>query len=305
MDRKVHTVIDPKRCTGCGLCIPVCPSRTLDLVDGKAAVTGDESLNCGHCQAACPAGAVRVSSLPPESLEFTTFETGRRWMPHGEFDAGELVRLMRSRRSCRNYTDEPVDKAVLEDLVRVGVTAPSGTNSQKWTFTILPNREAVLEVARRVGDFFAQVNRMAEKAWLRGLMRLLGRPQLHQYYRDHYQSVREALEEWEQTGRERLFHGAPAAILVGSAPGASCPQEDALLAAGHILLAAHAMGLGSCLIGYVVEALRNKPELKTSLGVPAEEDVHAVIALGRPDEKYYGFAGRKLVRPRYFNPVGD
>ncbi|MEZ4578721.1 MAG: nitroreductase family protein [Desulfobacterales bacterium] len=39
------------------------------------------------------------------------------------------------RRSCRNYKETPVPASVLEDLVRIGITAPSGTNSQMWTFT--------------------------------------------------------------------------------------------------------------------------------------------------------------------------
>ena len=58
---------------------------------------------------------------------------------------------------------------------------------------------------------------------------------------------------------DRLFHGAAAAILVTGRRQASCPAEDALLATQNILLAAHAMGLGSCLIGFAVEAMRRDP----------------------------------------------
>ncbi len=300
MDKTVHTTIDRERCLGCGLCLQVCPSRTITLEDKKAVVTGTESLNCGHCQAVCPAQAVTVSSLPPGYPDFQTFKPAQRWMPHGWFDTGELVRLMRSRRSCRNYTEEPVAREMLEDLVKVGITAPSGTNSQKWTFTILPTRRAVLDLAHRIAEFFGKLNRTAERAWLRRLLRLLGKPELDQYYREYYHSVQEALAEWKQTGRERLFHGATALIIVGSAPGASCPAEDALLASQNILLAAHAMGLGSCLVGFAVEAMANDPGIKDFLGIPRQEKVHAVIALGHPNERYLGLAGRRPVTPRYF-----
>ena len=72
-DRTVTTEIDPEKCIGCGLCIPVCPKETISLEDGKARVTGTESLNCGHCAAACPEGAITVGMLDPLLAQFETF----------------------------------------------------------------------------------------------------------------------------------------------------------------------------------------------------------------------------------------
>lgn len=112
----------------------------------------------------------------------------------------------------------------------------------------------------------------------------------------------QALEEWRSTGRERLFHGAPAAILVGSRPGGSCPAADALLASQNILLAAHVLGLGSCLVGFVVEAMRRRPAIAAGLGLPPEETVHAVIALGYPAEGYARQAGRWPLAPCWIEP---
>ena len=66
------------------------------------------------------------------------------------------------------------------------------------------------------------------------------------------------------------------------------------------MLAAHGMGLGSCLIGYAVAALKKDPSIQQSLGIPSEEEIHAVTALGYPDEAYQRVAGRKKVLPRYY-----
>jgi nitroreductase/NAD-dependent dihydropyrimidine dehydrogenase PreA subunit len=300
IDRQVTTVIDPEKCTGCGLCVKVCPSETISMQDDKARVTGDRSLQCGHCAAACPVDAVRVDAIDEKSLSFNSFQLENDWLPHGEFDTSRLVQLMASRRSCRNYTEQTVDRSVLEDLVKIGATAPSGTNCQNWTFTVFPDREAVMEFAQRIGAFFRNLNRMAEKTWLRKSLKLIGKPALENYYNQYYQSVKEGLHAWEQHGRDRLFHGATAVIVVAAKPGGSNSKEDALLAAQNMLLAAHSMGLGTCLVGFAVEPIQNDPTLKHFLKIPNEETVYAVIAMGYPDEEYHCLAGRKKVVLRYF-----
>jgi nitroreductase/ferredoxin len=300
IDRKVTTVIDPEKCIGCGLCVKVCPSETISMQDDKAWVTGDLSLQCGHCMAVCPVDAVRVDAIDAQSLSFNSFDLKNDWLPHGESDTARLVQLMASRRSCRNYSEKAVDRSVLEDLVKIGTTAPSGTNCQNWTFTIFPDRVAVNEFGQRIGSFFKNINRMAEKTLMRKALKLIGKPALDNYYQEYYQSVKEGLEEWERHQRDRLFHGATAVIVVASKPGGSCPREDALLATQNILLAAHSMGLGTCLIGFAVEAIQYDPTLKHFLEIPNEETVYTVIAMGYPEEEYQGLTGRKKVVMRYF-----
>ena len=231
---------------------------------------------------------------------YKTFTANKQWLPPGKYNTSLLVQLMASRRSCRCFTDRPVDRAMLEDLIKIGITAPSGTNSQSWTFTILPTRKAVASLAEHIARFFEKLNATAEKTMLRRFLKLIGKGELDAYYRGYYRKVKEALEEWRGSGKDRLFHGSTAAILVGSKPGASCPAEDALLATQNILLAAHSMGLGSCLIGYAVAAMKKDPSIRQSVGIPSEEEIYAVIALGYPDEVYQRAAGRKKVTPRYF-----
>ena len=85
---------------------------------------------------------------------------------------------------------------------------------------------------------------------------------------------------------------------------ASCPAEDALLATGHMLLAAHAMGLGTCLVGFVIEAMRRDSSIARSIGIPEHETPHAVIAIGWPDETYQRVAGRKPAMVRYASGSG-
>ncbi|HSR36929.1 MAG TPA: nitroreductase family protein [Desulfurivibrionaceae bacterium] len=296
--------IDSDRCTGCGLCVSNCPADTLAMQDGRAALASAACMACGHCAALCPTGAITVVAAKNTAILFATFTTPEKWLPYGQGDLGTLVQLMRSRRSCRNYTRQPVDRALLTDLVKIGTTAPSGTNSQGWTFTILPDRDDVVALGEAVADYFRRLNRLANAPLLRHLLRLCGRTALDHYYRRHYATTAKALREWDENGRDRLFHGATAAILVGGRPGASCPSEDALLATQNIVLAAHAMGLGSCLIGFVVEAMKRDAQIGARLGLPRDETVHSVIALGWPAHRYQRLTGRRPIAPRWVTAVG-
>jgi len=71
-------------------------------------------------------------------------------------------------------------------------------------------------------------------------------------------------------GRARARPAVPrdaAVIVVGSNRG-SCPAEDALLATQNILLGAHALGLGTCLIGFAVSAMQKDVRIKDLLKIP-------------------------------------
>ncbi len=299
VNRSVTTVIDAARCTGCGLCTAVCPEETITLQNGRAVVTGTASLNCGHCAAVCPTGAITVSGIDPELTTFQSFSVKEDWLPHGRPEPGELVRLMLSRRSCRNFKADPVSRGLLTDLVKIGITAPSGSNCQQWTFSILPDRKTVAALADRVALFFRKLNRMAERGWLRAAMKVVGKTELEEYYQAYYAGVQEGLEKYATEKKDILFHGAPAVIIVGSRPEASCPAEDALLATQNILLGAHSLGLGTCLIGFAVAAMKADKGIGRFLGLPANETTYAVIAVGYPAERYQRIIGRKQALIRY------
>ncbi|THB78714.1 MAG: 4Fe-4S dicluster domain-containing protein [Desulfobacteraceae bacterium] len=298
VDRTVTTQIDVQKCTGCGLCINVCPSETLALKEGKAAVVGNQSLSCGHCMAVCPESAIQVGAIDPAMTRFNTFKLDSRWLAPGKSSPAELSRLMASRRSCRNYLPENVDMKVLEDLVKIGSLAASGTNSQQWTYTCLAKRSRVEFLGSLIKQYFKKLNSTARNPVLRRGLKLMGKKELDGYYRDYYESVEEAIALMETQGIDRLFHGAPALIIIGSKPDASCPAEDALLATGNILLGAHAMGLGTCLIGFAVNAMKRDTSIQDRIGIPGDEQIYSVIALGYPDEIYRTVTGRKKATMR-------
>ena len=46
-------------CTGCGECVPACPSEALVLVENKVTLLPDIDCSyCGECEEVCPTGAI-------------------------------------------------------------------------------------------------------------------------------------------------------------------------------------------------------------------------------------------------------
>ena len=289
--------VNRKKCNGCGLCVQVCPHRLFAVTAGAASVTAEGCMGCGHCQAVCPSGAVEIDGLPA-ALDFRHIPEKLEALAPGSYDCGSLVQLIRSRRSCRNYTSRRVELDLLEDLVKVGTTAPSGTNSQSWNFVILPERQDVEILGGLTADFYRRLNRQAANPLYRLLARFVAGDALGRYYRNYYASVAGAIREWDEHRIDRLFHGAVAAILVTGSREAGCPGEDAVLATQNILLAAHALGLGSCLIGFAVEAMRRDRRIKKVMAIPGDEEIYTVIALGYPAFRYQRVSGRRPVHPR-------
>lgn len=294
--------IDQDICTRCGLCGQVCPHGLITVNEDVVTADYDGCMDCGHCRAVCPVGAVSGGTTPVElHLKAVREETDA--LAPGDYDCAGLVQLMRSRRSCRRYSERGVPLEMLEDLVKIGTTAPSGTNSQSWEFVILPERKDVEVLGALTAEYYRRLNCMAANPLYRFLTKFSG-DALGKYYREYYDSVAKALREWEEEGRDRLFHGAVAAVLVTGKVDASCPAEDALLASQNILLAAHALGLGTCLIGFAVEAMRRSRKICRELAIPTDEKVYSVIGLGYPAVTYQKVAGRRVVAPRVLHLAG-
>ena len=57
-----------EKCSGCGLCVEVCPYTAIALVDGKAEVNEVLCMGCGLCSATCRSGAIQPKGFSDHQL---------------------------------------------------------------------------------------------------------------------------------------------------------------------------------------------------------------------------------------------
>ena len=89
--------INKDLCIGCGKCVKDCVSEKLKIVDGKAQFMYERCIQCGHCYAICPTGAVSMPGYTTEDSPVVDMT---------EFDSDRLLEAMKSRRTIRQFTDE-------------------------------------------------------------------------------------------------------------------------------------------------------------------------------------------------------
>jgi len=68
------------------------------------------------------------------------------------------IEVLRKRRSVRAYTSEPVERAVIEEIVDCARLAPTAMNEQPWDFVVITEKNALDRIPAMLGhaEFIAQ-----------------------------------------------------------------------------------------------------------------------------------------------------
>ena len=153
-----------------------------------------------------------------------------------------IFKAITTRRSIRQFKNNPVDKDDLFMLIELGMKAPSSGNMQDFRFIGVREKETILKLPKACLD---------------------------QYW----------------------ITSAPALIVVCSQPSLQATwfgergrhvfaTQNAAMATQNILLAAHAMGLGACMVSGF-----DQEKVDKIFGVEGAGRVEAIIPIGYPAEK--------------------
>lgn len=60
MGANQKALVDSSVCTGCGICVDVCPVQAIEMVDDIAKVNPEKCTGTGTCVEACPVQAIAL-----------------------------------------------------------------------------------------------------------------------------------------------------------------------------------------------------------------------------------------------------
>ncbi len=176
-----------------------------------------------------------------------------RW-PNTGMNAFETIL---ARRSVRSYRDAVLDRNTIGSLLEAAVRAPTAVHEEPWAFAIVQGRQLLQRLSECAKPLFAEEVRRA------GVER-----------------TGHAFNDFSSPDFN-IFYDAGTLIVICARPIAPFVAADCWLAAENLMLAACAMGLGSCVIGSALPAL-NLPEFKAELSIPADYSAIAPIIVGHP-----------------------
>jgi Fe-S-cluster-containing hydrogenase component 2 len=60
--------VNEEKCTGCGVCVNVCPQGAISMADDKAVIDINKCTECGECYHICPQGAIYSDSQSRQNI---------------------------------------------------------------------------------------------------------------------------------------------------------------------------------------------------------------------------------------------
>lgn len=162
----------------------------------------------------------------------------------------DVIETIMSRRSIRKYLDKTVEHEKLATVAKCGINAPSALNQQTWAVRVVEDQ-----------NFIKETTEIFKKE----------RPE--QVKRD--------------ANFKNMYRNAPNIIVIATPKGDSWGLLNAGLLGENMMIAAKALGLGTCCLGSAARFLQDTEACKpyvAKLNLPNDYEICYVLAIGYPDE---------------------
>lgn len=281
---KAEIKINEEKCTGCGLCVSVCKDFGIKLENKKIKVSETPfwgCIGCGHCMAICPTGAIEIHGRElspndlfslPDKAKAATYE--------------QLLFLLQRRRSIREFKDIPIDNELIEKILDAAKTAPMGLPPSDVNVLILDNQEKVRAFAKDFCDYLEGMKWFVSD-WFLTLMRPFWGKANDEMFKGFIKPLFHIYTDNMRKGINLVNYDAPLAIYFYGSPYTD--PADPIVAATYAMIAAEALGLGTCMIGGIHPLIQNGKKAKIfreNQGIKYASREGLFVIFGHPEVEY-------------------
>ncbi|MBN2733791.1 MAG: nitroreductase [Methanomicrobiaceae archaeon] len=171
----------------------------------------------------------------------------------------QVLECILTRRSVRKYRPDKIPAEILDKIINAGIHAPSALSKQPWRFLAVSDADLL----NRISDYV--------------------KPLIYEKLKDVSSSSTKRYLELIGSENFSLFFSAPLLVVVLGDNKNPLSDIDCSLCAENMMLAAHAMGIGSCWIGSA-RMVEYSMDLMSELDIPEGFHIVAPVVFGYPDE---------------------
>lgn len=266
--------VNSETCIKCGRCVRVCPVNIFwqEVSCGEVQLKNISScIRCGHCVGVCPTSSVIHSEFPPEKIH----RIDRKLLPTPE----QVMLLCKTRRSNRAFKPCPIPAMMLDQILEAAHAAPTGSNVQQVSFTLITDRDKIHKVVDLTMTVFSVIlSVLKSQPESLDISRMIG-------------YITRLTEAYAQ-GNDPILRGAEALLLFHTPKELPFGYADANLAYQNGSLMAEALGVSQFFTGFLCTAIKEDKtgSIKKYLGI--DGIVHAGMALGMPEFKFVNYVDR-------------
>jgi len=282
--------VDVDNCTKCKACVNECP-RSLYYFESDQLSFADEfeelCIECSHCVAVCPVNIIQL-----KTVSITDVKEIKEQEKKADFTS--ISNLIKTRRSIRQFKEKAVPKELIQKILDIARYAPTGHNEENVHYTVFQDREILKQFSDEITKQITNLCNMYTDPKGRESLKSTLPNTIFEKLEENVLNFKKHLEEIKK-GRDVWRRNAEL-IIIHSPKTAMTPVENCSLAAGHIMLAAESLGLGTCSLGYATAFINQFKTVSKIVKLPRDHKVAYTLAIGYPNVKYFRIPARKTLK---------
>ncbi|MCK9224129.1 MAG: nitroreductase family protein [Candidatus Muirbacterium halophilum] len=283
--------INQDLCIKCGICVKACVSRIFHQRKPGTnikAINTRACIDCGHCVAVCPQSAISHNRIDGEFRKIENYK----------YDEKLIEEFLSSKRSVRNFTNQPIDKETIQKILHASFYAPSATNKRARNFIVMTDPDKIREIEEKIIHYFEFVLKFAHPLVI-GTLSFFSKT-VRKLSKTYIPAMKGMVWSFRNKGESPIFKGAPCVIFAYGPANNQMSKDDSVACQHYSMLKAHSLGIGSCVIGFADLTQKKFIDL---LPIDKEQKLYAITTFGYPQFNYKMTTPKKSAEVQWIEEI--